>query len=202
MLSPLVVDRIKSATRVSPDGEMTNDRRLGLNCLLTVSQSGLHSFSSSGSSRLSSMLRSGAGIRARKLVADLRWPLIETCRNRLKPGSDVKLTRMAESAVDTGVVIKSGVAIPGDDEPEVGTPLKKLAITPSERSATSIRRLVSDGMDDSHRPIDGDSAPGAIRETCSSVVCCWSKRGRVWGRREAEVMERDVRRVAEEINDK
>ena len=68
--------------------------------------------------------------------------------------------------------MESGDIIPDDCAPEEGIPLKKLAITPSERSPTSICRSLSDAMEDSHRPIDGDKHPGVNIATFSSVVCC------------------------------
>ena len=73
--SPRVVERIRSANRDPLDEEITIERRLLLNCLLMVSQSRRHSFSSSGSSKANSILCRGAETRARKLVVELRSPL-------------------------------------------------------------------------------------------------------------------------------
>lgn len=77
-------------------------------------------------------------MRAKKLAVDLISPLIIMCLSCLKPGSIEKLTRTVESAVERGVMTRSGEAKPGIDSSEVGKPLKKLAMTPSEQSPTLI----------------------------------------------------------------
>lgn len=52
-----------------------------------------------------------------------------------------------------------------------GVRLKNPEMILSERSLTSILKLLKCLSEPNHRPIGGESAPGTIRDTFSSVVC-------------------------------